>query len=71
MVSWRRESGTFLLDIDVPPPINAAVHLPRAEAYRVNGGSLQEAGTTVVTQQDGVVVEVKDGRHRFEARSDG
>lgn len=67
--AWKRDRGTFELDVEIPPNVTASVHLPSDNANRVT-----ESGRPVDRREDvkiieqaegGVVIEVGSGRYRF------
>lgn len=66
-VSWRRENGNFLLDIILPAPITAIVHLPQAREHRLNGRSLDASTCPPASLREQILLEVGAGTHHFEA----
>jgi alpha-L-rhamnosidase len=70
-VAWRREAGTFHLEVELPPNTSAEVSVPTSDGTSVReaGRPLgQAAGVRLVRHEAGrVVVTVHSGRYTFSA----
>jgi len=68
-VRWERTAGTLRLEVDVPPGVEAEVHLPSRDVGFVRESGLELAhvpGLEVVPADEGVVCRVGSGDYRFE-----
>jgi len=70
-VSWRKEGGAFLLDVELPPNTTAEVSIPAADRASVREGGKpaeQVAGVRFLRQEPGrVLLAVDSGRYSFVA----
>lgn len=70
-INWKRDRGTFRLELSVPPGSTATVHLPTShpEAVTESGRAAKKArGVTFLRAETGTAIyEVGSGRYQFEA----
>ena len=69
--SWKRESGSFSLDVTIPPNTTASVWVPAKDANAVTESgksAAQAAGVKFVRAENGgALFEVESGAYRFKA----
>jgi hypothetical protein len=68
-LAWRKEGGTFFLDVELPPNTGAEVWLPAADeaGLREGGKDLGAAAGVRFLRQEGgrAVLAIESGRYAF------
>ena len=70
--AWRREAGSFALEVEIPPNTTATIHVPLVEGTVVmegNGKAVDAEGVKLVRNDEKeAVFEVGAGKYRFHTK---